>query len=105
MEKSIVCRQKMDNKKQRQGFSMSLLPLFPVKPFSAIPRPDHVHIVIAVLSHTVLFFFDPASVVIRHLSFILCFPDNDTDISFCHGVLFHAVSPLPFRFALRSPSR
>ena len=69
----------MDNKKQRQGLPMSLLPLFLVKPFSTIPLPDHVHVVIAVLSHTVLFFFTPASVVIRHLRFILRFPDNDTD--------------------------
>ena len=55
---------------------------------SAIPRPDDIHVVIAVLSHTVLFFLAPASVIIRHLRFILDFPDNDADIPFYSGVLY-----------------
>ena len=72
---------------------------------SAIPRPDYIHVVIAVLSHTFLFFFTPAGVIARHLRVAFYFSDGDTNITVGHGVLFQASSLLLFCCVLRNPSR
>lgn len=96
----------MDNKKQGQGLSYTFrAAVYWKQALSAIPRPDYINVVIAVLSHTFLFIFSSAGVVARHLRLAFYFPDGDTNITVGHGVLFHAPSLFLFCCVLRNPSK
>ena len=87
----------MNDTKKRHGLYGSLLRTVRAAKkltvrFSAIPRPDHVHVIITGLTHVLLFLLAPAGTSGCYLGLFFDFSNGDTNIMVIHGVLVHASS-------------